>query len=376
MGPGVTDSVVVDRSVGVVPAAAAGDAPGAGYEFGPALGPDAPVGLVGGGPFEWAPGEWTDDTRMSICVLSVLAAGRHDVTEIETAFRAWFSSGPTDAGVQTAAVLSAAVPLAEAAADDFAEHPDRSAGNGSLMRTAPVALAHPGTPGAIAALAGEVSALTHADPDCVDACVLWSVAIDHTIRQAPQPAEPWDWTEALHTAVDQLHPTRRDRWVKRIAAARPAPRGSRAMAGWCTPSRPRSPRSAPHPSRTVRRRSATSSTPCEPRSAPAATPTPWPPSPGRCSVPAGERPRCRPTGATCCTVRRCTGASACTRTTSNGSPGRPPGQPGRTPPTDSPAQPSPLRRFGGPIGAACDDWPSAGWATVEPCAGIETVHVG
>jgi hypothetical protein len=49
-----------DRSAGVLVGLAAGDALGAGYEFGPAF--DGPVEMMGGGPFNWEVGEWADVT--------------------------------------------------------------------------------------------------------------------------------------------------------------------------------------------------------------------------------------------------------------------------------------------------------------------------
>lgn len=58
----------LDRARGVLLATAAGDALGAGYEFGPPLPADAPVTMKGGGTFRWAPGEWTDDTSMALAV--------------------------------------------------------------------------------------------------------------------------------------------------------------------------------------------------------------------------------------------------------------------------------------------------------------------
>jgi ADP-ribosylglycohydrolase len=228
----VAPEVVADRSVGAVLAAAAGDALGAGYEFGPPLAADAPVGMVGGGAFGWAPGEWTDDTQMALGILGELAGGRTGTAGIEAAFRAWFASGPADVGIQTSVVLSDPRPLAEAVADYAARHPDSSAGNGSLMRTGPVALAHPGDPPAIATTAREISLLTHADPDCPDACVLWSVAIDHTIHHAPDSSERWDWCEPLRVALDQLDPARRDRWARRIDEAATAPPTAFPKNGW------------------------------------------------------------------------------------------------------------------------------------------------
>ena len=69
------------------------------------------------------------------------------IAEIEVGFRAWFATGPADVGTQTRAVLSSSAPLAEVAAAAAARNPQGS-GNGSLMRTGPVALAHPGDPAA------------------------------------------------------------------------------------------------------------------------------------------------------------------------------------------------------------------------------------
>ena len=60
-----------DHVEGVLLAAAAGDALGAPYEFGPARGPELDVAMVGGGI--WERGEWTDDTAMAIAIADVAA---------------------------------------------------------------------------------------------------------------------------------------------------------------------------------------------------------------------------------------------------------------------------------------------------------------
>lgn len=100
-----------DRVVGVVLASAAGDAPGAPHEFGPALPADRPLAMTGGGPFGWAPGEWTDDTQQAAAVVHALATGPADgaLDRIEAALVAWYASGPADVGNQTRAVLRRAV---------------------------------------------------------------------------------------------------------------------------------------------------------------------------------------------------------------------------------------------------------------------------
>lgn len=163
---------------------ALGDALGAGYEFQEVVGED-PC-LKGGGMFDWAPGEWTDDTQMATCIAEVAASGFLDPVAVGQRFLEWFRSGPTDVGNQTRSVLSSAgsaTGLHDVAARYFERYPDGAAGNGSLMRTAPVALAYLGDDRALADAARTISDLTHADPLAGDACVLWCIAIDRAVRE-------------------------------------------------------------------------------------------------------------------------------------------------------------------------------------------------
>jgi ADP-ribosylglycohydrolase len=191
-----------DRAAGSLVAMAAGDALGAGYEFGAPLPDGTPVATIGGGPFGFAPAEWTDDTSMAIplaeCLLaqaSGIEAGKPvDWTMAARAWTSWAREAK-DVGSQTRAVISAARSLARdtddgeptaahfvAASAAHLERTGRGAGNGSLMRTAPVALAFLARPEAeLARAAAEASTLTHADPDAVDACVLWCLAIRHAV---------------------------------------------------------------------------------------------------------------------------------------------------------------------------------------------------
>lgn len=149
---------------------------------------------------------------MTVAVLAELATGRTDVEAIGEAFRAWAARGPSDVGIQTSRILATRGPLAQTAAAHFEANPRNAAGNGSLMRTGPVALAHPGDREAIAALARQVSDLTHGDPTCGDACVLWSVAIDRTIGWVPEGEEEWNAADAVRTGLDLIPEERREMW--------------------------------------------------------------------------------------------------------------------------------------------------------------------
>jgi ADP-ribosylglycohydrolase len=62
---------MLDRACGALLAAAAGDALGAGYEFGPPLPLTAAAEMKGGGSLGWAPGEWTDDTSMAVAIAAM-----------------------------------------------------------------------------------------------------------------------------------------------------------------------------------------------------------------------------------------------------------------------------------------------------------------
>jgi len=205
-----------DRAAGVLLGAAAGDALGAGYEF---TGDPPPVPqMIGGGLGGWEPGEWTDDTQMAVCIAQAAANSGIDPLEVGNKFLGWIRSGPADVGIQTRSVLgsaASAADLAGIAAAYHASHPRNSAGNGSLMRTGPVALAHLGDDEKLASCAREISALTHADPLASEACVIWCIAIDRAIREAR--------LDGAHDGVRLLPGDRREFWAARLGEAEHAP---------------------------------------------------------------------------------------------------------------------------------------------------------
>jgi ADP-ribosylglycohydrolase len=135
----------------------------------------------------WELGEWTDDTAMALAIATAGESGQLRTHEVAANFLDWLGSGPKDVGIQTRRVLRAAAGdpsrVASCAAEHFRLNPRNSAGNGSLMRTAPVALSYLGDDAAIARAAREISDLTHADPVAGEACVLWSIAVDRAVRE-------------------------------------------------------------------------------------------------------------------------------------------------------------------------------------------------
>ncbi|SEH47610.1 ADP-ribosylglycohydrolase [Mycolicibacterium rutilum] len=221
-----------DRVEGVLLGTAAGDALGAPYEFQPPRGPELEVAMVGGGP--WQRGEWTDDTSMAIAIAEVAATGadlRHETAQDAIVSR-WLDWSHTakDVGLQTRSVLQSAsrggqitAADARAASESLHRQTGRTAGNGSLMRTAPMALAYLDDEDAMVEAARAVSELTHYDDDAGDACVLWCCAIRHAVL-----------TSELDVRIGSQHidADRRDLWAARLDAAESAAPASFPNNGW------------------------------------------------------------------------------------------------------------------------------------------------
>ena len=232
MNPRLT-SAQADRVAGVLLGTACGDALGAGYEFGPPLGGSRAVGMIGGGIFGWAPGEWTDDTSMAVAIAEVTADGgslRDDAAldRIASRWADWARSA-RDVGVQTRSVLASAgsrpsaAMLAEAASAHHART-GKSGGNGSLMRTAPVALAFLHDPAGLDSAAHTVSALTHHDPGAGEACAVWCLAMRHAVLHGT--------VDGLRQAVLSLPARRAAVWTTRLDEAELYPPEHFGRNGW------------------------------------------------------------------------------------------------------------------------------------------------
>lgn len=212
-----------DRAAGVLLATAAGDALGVPYEFAKPPAPGVEAAMTGGGLGDFAPGEWSDDTSMAVAIARVAATGADLTTEsaldqIGEGFLEWYDGGPADVGIQTSAVLSATrarlragqrgvseVMVEEAAL--YTASRAHSAGNGALMRTAPVALAHLDDRNALALAARSVARLTHGDPLAGDSCVLWCEAIRAAVLEGR-----FD----ILGGLDLLPESRREQWRARL----------------------------------------------------------------------------------------------------------------------------------------------------------------
>jgi ADP-ribosylglycohydrolase len=165
----------IARYRGALLGLAAGDAVGTTLEFTP---PDSvtPIqDMVGGGPFHLQPGQWTDDTSMALCLAESLIACRgFDPVDQLTRYVRWWREGhlsSTGACFDIGTTVREALSTFERTgrADSGVTH-GQSAGNGSIMRLAPVPLFFARDAAAAIRQAGESSRTTHGVVAAVDAC--------------------------------------------------------------------------------------------------------------------------------------------------------------------------------------------------------------
>ena len=170
-----------DRFRGTLAGLAVGDALGAPLEFQPARDPaHYHTEMTGGGWLKLKPGEYTDDTQMTLATVeSLLERKVFDPDDIARRFAAWFESSPADVGNHTRQVLTdirKGIGWEQASRSAQEADPD-SASNGSLMRCAPLALFFYRTPEHLPILSPVLSQITHFHPDCQSACVILNVTI-------------------------------------------------------------------------------------------------------------------------------------------------------------------------------------------------------
>ena len=192
---GHTENPMNDRALGAIIGLAIGDALGAPYEFKPPVSDTTPI-VMDHNNYP-TPGEWTDDTAMAIAIMQAWK-NHGNITSVEaqdsliSIWKQWAKTAP-DVGLQTRQVLMS---LQDETADEATLASEalhlaigRSGGNGSLMRTAPLAfLKLPDEE--VAKVVTQISKLTHFDDDAAHACIIWVFAIRHAIKNGELDFEP------------------------------------------------------------------------------------------------------------------------------------------------------------------------------------------
>ena len=164
-----------ERYQGCLIGLAVGDAVGTTVEFKKRdTFPDV-TDMVGGGPFGLNPGEWTDDTSMALCLAdSLITCGGFNPADQMDRYLRWRDEGYLSSNgrcFDIGITVSDALSRYRFAGQPFAGSTDPySAGNGSLMRLAPVPMFFASDPELAIHMSGESSRTTHGAAACVDAC--------------------------------------------------------------------------------------------------------------------------------------------------------------------------------------------------------------
>ena len=182
---------LLDRYTGCLLGLACGDAVGTTVEF-ETRGSFSPVtDMVGGGPFELQPGQWTDDTSMALCLAaSLLHCKGFDATDQMNRYVNWWQWGYFSATGECFDIGMTVVKALQrylVTRDPMAGSEDpMTAGNGSLMRLAPVALFYHPRFDDVRRHARASSATTHAAAEALDCCEVLAFMLCRALRGDPK----------------------------------------------------------------------------------------------------------------------------------------------------------------------------------------------
>jgi ADP-ribosylglycohydrolase len=177
----------MDRFRGCLLGLAVGDAVGSSVEFMPP-GSFPPVAdMAGGGPFDLRPGQWTDDTSMALCLAESLMETRgFDPADQMRRYLRWYRDGhlsSTGRCFDIGTTVAEALHRFEWTGEPFSGSADpRKAGNGSLMRLAPVAMCWWRDLDVAVARAEDSSRTTHQARTAVDACRYFAALLVGALR--------------------------------------------------------------------------------------------------------------------------------------------------------------------------------------------------
>lgn len=193
------DAGVLARAQGALLGQVAGDALGQLVEFRSRaeIARSHPGGvrdLVDGGTWGTIAGQPTDDSEMAfIMARSIVRESRYDPDHARTAYVDWLHSKPFDVGTTTRRGLTGT--------------PDgTSEANGSLMRLSPLAVhLWRQEPEVVAVTVAEDARITHPSEACVDAAVVFAMAIGTAVREGPSPLALYQRVATWVRKRDDLH---------------------------------------------------------------------------------------------------------------------------------------------------------------------------
>src|SRR5829696_3799469 len=169
----------LNRFRGCLLGLAVGDAVGTTVEF-KSRGSFPPVtDMVGSGPFQLKPGQWTDDTSMALCLgISLLSKPGFDPIDQMDQYCDWYKSGylsSTGDCFDIGNTVRQALEKYKETGNPFSGSTSpNAAGNGSLMRLAPIPMYYFSDLEKTLHFAGESSRTTHGAQECIESCQLFA----------------------------------------------------------------------------------------------------------------------------------------------------------------------------------------------------------
>jgi ADP-ribosyl-[dinitrogen reductase] hydrolase len=222
-----------DRAAGVLLGLACGDALGRPVEFETPARILAQYGevteMLANGTWGKPAGTVTDDTDMALCLArSLVDREAFDPDDVAERFVAWYDSEPFDVGNMTARALSR---IRDGESWDTAgqtvweQSPEGSnAGNGSVMRAAPLAVAFAAADGRLVEASEASSQITHADPRCTVGCAVLNLTLAGLLTDDGD-----DGRQVLARALDRTSPpTALDEALRPVVAGDLDPDGLRS----------------------------------------------------------------------------------------------------------------------------------------------------
>ncbi len=173
--------------------------------------------MVGHGTWNQPAGTITDDTEQALCIArSLVERGEFDPADIAERFVAWYDSDPFDIGRMTMKSLSRLKhggEWDEAGRHVWEHSPEgQNAGNGSVMRCAPLAVPYAADRERLVEVSRDSSRITHADPRCTYGCGILNLTVAGLLDDADAPlrdALDYVGTDAPAELVTALRPLAR-----------------------------------------------------------------------------------------------------------------------------------------------------------------------
>jgi ADP-ribosyl-[dinitrogen reductase] hydrolase len=202
-----------DRSIGVILGLICGDALGRPVEF---MSPAQIMGtygevtnMIGEGSHGQPAGTVTDDSELALRLAhNIITNGGFSPDDYADQLVEWYNSDPFDVGITT---LTSIQNLINGDEPDEAGYntldamgPGRAAGNGSVMRCAPLAIAYPDDLDRLQKLSREMSEITHADPRCTHGCAALNIILAKLIREGSKTPIDDAITHLPDDAPDEL----------------------------------------------------------------------------------------------------------------------------------------------------------------------------